>query len=826
MARFVIIVAVAVLAVATQTTASAQGITAADLEIRVWQDVEDGREISIGVREVTDSWSTLGRVPLPLDDGLSSGGHYRYGQIAVDVPLPTRSLPLTVEVRVWQLVSDESNIWVSARRVPGSWLPFGTVPLPLDDGLFAGRYRYGGVAFPVSLVEDGVRTLAGRPGVIGYADGPGEGALFGRFAESLGLGLEIDRDGSVVVADSNNAAIRRISPDGTVTTIAGGTGRGVRDGPVETAQFVQPRDVAIAGDGSIYVADWGGHRIRKISPDGMVTTPAGGGPTYQAPFGEGAWGDFRNGVGDEARFSFPRGIALDEHDELYIIEERHRIRRLSPSGRVVTFVEMLQRTSTLAAIDIDARGNLYVIEKSQQRRSGEYFAVRRVDQGRNISTRYIGPSPGAGGVLAYPRGLAVARDGTIYLANTYFHQILELTPDGDLLAVAGTGAAGYRDGDRYFAAFDLPAAIDISEDGVIVVADEGNNLIRRVDPGIGSSVAGELEMRRGIDPPYLPGVGTVTIFAGQNDRRYELVDGQSRRARFYRPEGMAFDHAGNIIVADSWTQAIRRITPDGTVTTVAGGNGAGVRDGACSSAQFTEPRAVAVAANGDIYVADGKLIRRITPGCVVTTVSGAPEGGPRFFRDGPAELARFAEPVALAFDRDGNLLIADRWSHRIRLLSPSGEVSTFAGAGQGSPFSYPDGLAVDDDGNVFVVETDTLWMITPGGDISTLFSTPLPREGGLLTRPAGIAVASDGAIYVAERHYGRLLKVTREGMVYVVAGRLEARWYVDRARRGPARDVRLASPYGILVGLGGDLFVSDSFMNVIWRIPLEEYGDR
>ena len=239
--------------------------------------------------------------------------------------VPNWEPPLTVEARVWQGVVRPGVIFISARPARGSWLTLGTVRLLLDDGITSTGHRFGDISIEVPLPADGVTTLAGRPGERGYVDGPAGEALFARYSEDLDLGLAVDRDGSVVVADSSNGAIRRILPDGTVTTIAGGNGRGVRDGPAASAQFVEPKDVAIAPDGSIYVADIRAHRIRKVAPDGTVTTVAGGGPT-------GGRGSVVDGPASEATFDLPNGIVIDDFGDIYVTEYHQRIRRISPSG--------------------------------------------------------------------------------------------------------------------------------------------------------------------------------------------------------------------------------------------------------------------------------------------------------------------------------------------------------------------------------------------------------------------------------------------------------------------------------------------------------------
>ena len=826
-------VAVAAGAGATGAEAAGYGAGTLRLEVRVWQDVEDEQDIHVGARLADGSWRTLGMIPLALDDGVSSTG-YRYGDITLDVAVPSWEPPVAVEVRVWQGVVHPGVIFISARPAGGSWLTLGTVRLLLDDGITSTGHRFGDISIEVPLPADGVTTLAGRPGERGYVDGPAGEALFARYSEDLDLGLAVDRDGSVVVADSSNGAIRRILPDGTVTTIAGGNGEGVRNGPTASAQFVEPKDVAIAPDGSIYVADSRAHRIRKIAPDGTVTTVAGGGPT-------GGRGSVVDGRASEARFDFPNGIVIDDYGDIYVTEYHQRIRRISPSGWVSTYVgssglghrdgpASQARFFNLLSIDIDVHGSVYLIDDMP----GTGVFVRKIDADGVVETLFQDAEAHDGGTLARPVGLAVADDGAIYIANTGRHQIVRLTSVGNLRAVAGTGAPGYTNGTLGTAAFNLPGAMALSDDGVLVVADEGNNVIRRIALGDSRLGPAGLQVAGAPEIPRVQGV-TIEAFAGEQGYKSaepRFADGSARTALFYRPWGMALDAAGNVVVADSRNHAIRRVAPDGTVTTIAGGNGEGVRDGSCGEARFARPQGVAVDEDGSIFIADsrGNRIRRISPDCTVTTVAGS-EAGPGEdlgsslgYQDGPAAQARFREPAALVFDRGGNLLIAERGNSRIRLLSPDGYVSTIAGAAPIPPegwsqgnygsrdgfahtalFYSPDGIAIDSEGNIFFTAgNNAIRVLDQDGFVSTVIETPATRYGGALSALiAGIAVGADGALYVADSHYGRVVRVTRDGMLSIVAE-------------------GLSNPEGILALPGGALLVSASGDNVIWKIT---FGD-
>ena len=313
-----LVMAVAVSADATLAVAAGDASyenPPATIEVRIWQDLQNARSIHVSARQVGGSWDSLGIIRLALDDGLSSTGMFGYGDIALDVPLQDWASPATIEVRVWQHLLDQRNMYISARGSRGSWAALGTILLPLDHGVHRGLgYRYGDISIDAPQPPGGVVSLAGRARVRGYREGHGEEARFGRHDEAT-IGLAVDDDGSVVVADFRNAAIRRISPDGIVTTIAGGNGRGLLDGPGEVARFEAPDDVAIDYEGAIYVADSRAHRIRKITPDGVVTTVAG----TDQPRPE-RW-IHRDGRAGGALFIAPSGIAIDPNGDIYITEQ-------------------------------------------------------------------------------------------------------------------------------------------------------------------------------------------------------------------------------------------------------------------------------------------------------------------------------------------------------------------------------------------------------------------------------------------------------------------------------------------------------------------------
>ena len=783
------------------------GASAVRVEVRVWQDLGSPERIHVSARPTGGSWRTPGLVRLLLDDGLSRSGRFRYGDIVLDVPLANRSLPASVQLRVWQDVSHALRIYVSARPVGGSWEALGTTRLLLDDGITSTRalaplgegpdssLRFGDFSIEVPLLDEGVSTLAGTPGVWGYRNGRGTEARFGGYAGRGNLALAVDHDGSVVAADGRNHAIRRIALDGTVTTIAGGNGAGLRDGPAETAQFDRPNGVAVDGTGAIYVTDSGNSRIRRISLEGMVTTVAGTDPPAAESSGT------RDGPALEALFHGVRGLAVDVYGDLYIIE-RYAVRLLSPSGWVSTFAGTTHgwrdgpkdqaQFQGLQEIAVDDAGNLYLIDENRGAiGTGDgAIAIRKIDAAGMVSTLYRGAYQSVGGTLGSPSGVAATGDGTVYIANTGRHQIVRLTEDGELRAVAGSGARGLLDGPHASAAFNAPEALAVSPDGSLVVADQDGSVIRRILPPGGGFGSVEVLLADFEELPLVSGV-TVTVLAGRGAQGF--VDGPARQAGFRLPEGLAMDREGNVLVADTGNHAIRRVAPDGTVTTVAGGNGEGLRDGPCEAARFASPVDVAVDDDGYIYVADrgSNRIRGISAQCVVTTIAGSgpvssDEAGWGGYRDGPAAEARFDGLSALAIGPEGSLYIAQGGYNLLRRLSPDGQVSTIAGPAGGTRtpyynpgirdgpahsalFSSPWALAIDGEGNILFTEGNhAVRKVDLDGFVSTVVVTPGTRLGGALSPFLfGIAVGPDGDLYVADGGWERVVRVTDGGAISI-----------------------------------------------------------
>jgi sugar lactone lactonase YvrE len=631
-----------------------------------------------------------------------------------------------------------------------------------------------------------VTTIAGTAGVTGTLDGIGAAAEFDAPA-----GVAATSNGIVYVADTGNDTIRRISPDGTVTTIAG-TPRvsGTTDG--FTALFNAPDALAVDAHGAVFVADTLNNTIRKVTYDGDVSTVAG------LPRTTGT----ANGVGASARFYHPSGIAFDTSGSRFLIADTQNdtIRELRYDGSVSTFagtprvpgntagkvgIGELNKPVGIAVVSPDV---IYVTDSAGD-------IIRRVYKTGEISPKshggkygFKGSANGHAGAARFnnPGGIAVGSAGSFYIADTGNNTIRLSDSNANISTFAGAPTvSGSANGTGTAAGFDYPTAVALSGSNTLYIADTDNDIIRKVTKE-----------------------GVVTTFAG-TAHTTGTTNGAGGIVRFSHPSGIVTDTNGNVYVADTNNDTIRMINPAGLVTAFAGTpDVSGTADGPAASASFNHPHGLAIDAAGDIYVADtgNDTIRVITSG-TVTTYAGVP--GLSGTVNGPVATARFDAPTAVVTDGTNGIFVADTQNQTIRRILSNGIVSTYAGSprhrgfkdgvSKVARFDNPTGISADDHHRLFVTDAgdDTIREIEPDAKaVSTVITiggtSKLPGSASGIgsdanfAEPHGIvATPRTGILYVADSLNNRIVrgippsgrvKVHLEGPNAVAAG---AEWNVD-----------------------------------------------
>ena len=704
------------------------------------------------------------------------------------------------------------------------------------------------------ITPDGkVSILAG--GTEGFADGVGDAAQFNEPS-----GIAIDAAGNLYVADTNNQCIRKITPKGEVSTLAGSGYYGDADGP-GIVSFEYPVGIAIDAAGNLYVADTNNHRIRKITPMGWVSTLAGS--------REG----FADGIGSAAQFSYPEGIVVDASGNLYVADTgNYRIRKVTRRGKVSTLagggdwkfsgefsadgVGNAARFTGPSGIALDAAGNLYVGDNRWSR------SIRKITPKGKVSTlagREEGFADGAGSSARFkgPSGIAIDATGNLYVADYGNQNIRKVTPTGEVSTLAASengvepvtvstlaGGGMSADARRSAAYLDKPNGIAIDKAGNLYVSDTDNHRIRKITPkGKTSILAGSTE-------GFADGIGSAAQFSGPSDIAIDasgnlyVADRRNNRIRkitpkgevstlagsgysqdFDYPSGIAIDAAGNLYVADKKNNRICKITSAGEVSTFAGRSSFGNADGQGSAAQFYAPEGIAVDTAGNLYVADtnNHRIRKVTPKGEVSTLAGSKEG----FADGVGIAAQFTYPTRIAIDKAGNLYVTDR--NRIRKITPKGEVSTLSDSTEGfadgqigvAQFHDPRGIAIDTAGNLYVADNlnNRIRKITPAGGVSTLVGSGTSGHAdgtGDVVRfksPSGIAIDAAGNFYVADENNHRIRKITPAGEVSTFAGSGS----IGNAD-GQGSAAQFYEPRDIAIDTAGNLYVADTGNDRIRKI--------
>jgi uncharacterized protein (TIGR03437 family) len=584
----------------------------------------------------------------------------------------------------------------------------------------AGNVYFGSFHSIFKIDPAGNMTRVAGNGRAGYS---GDGALATDAQFLNPMGMAFDSAGALYVADRDANVVRKIRPDGVIVTAAGAEG-----------QLRGPFGVAVNADGTIYVSDTGNQRIARFSATGQYLGSAGDG--------------FLNG---------PEGIAIDSAGNVYIADTFNgRIRKFDPDGTLTTVAgtgstgvyggdnnpAIGAAISLPTDVAVDRNGNLYIADFGNDRvRSvvngimstvaGAPNAPPLTDGQEAVNARFVGPT-----------GVTVDRNGNLYIVEAGIgsgtglargdFKIYKVNSQGIITTFAGSGQSSYSGdgGQALRAQLNAPAGVTVDSAGNIYIADTINDRIRVVALN-----------------------GAISTAAGTGVHGFLGDSTSPLTAQMKSPSGVAVDSLGRIFIADTDNSRVRRVDPGGNIATIAGnGNASYFGDGLqARSASVNHPEGVAVDSAGNVYVADtlDNAIRKITTDGVITTVAGF--GTPGFSGDGgPATKAALDHPRGVAVDAAGNIYIADTGNNRVRKVDFLGNITTVA-----DRLSGPRGVAVDRNGVLYIADTGHNQVLRDNVIIAGNGACCYSGDGDFATAarlngPAGISVDAAGSVYVAD----------------------------------------------------------------------------
>lgn len=718
----------------------------------------------------------------------------------------------------------------------------------------------------LKLTPAGTMTKIAGNGPSGFSGdgGPGTQAQL-----DFPSGLAVAADGSVYVSDMMNNRVRKISPQGIITTVAGTgvSGFSGDGGPAVSAQLRQPHGLAIDASGNLYIAT--NSRVRRITPQGIISTVVGdgtyrhdgdNGPATRASLAGATWVAVNNdgelfvteehhlrkvtrdgvittiageGAGGRAGTSLkplnPIDVAVDGGGSVFVAD-KYMVRKVAPDGRMTIIAG---NPAVDVAIAVDNAGNLYVADPSES-------CIRKISPAGAVLLEIGCPSDTNGPAvrLAGPHGIALDGAGNLFVADSGANRIRRISTDGTVTVVAGSGRAGYSgDGSAALRAqLNFPTDILVNAAGEIYIADTLNHCIRKVAAdGIISTVAGS----------------AISGFSGDG--------GSAVEAKLSRPHGLALDAAGDLYIADTANNRVRKIwfkrpppetfvsnlyrrilsTPPGATMTTAAGNGRydySGDGGPAVGASITVPRAVAIDQAGNLLIGDfdNNRLRRVSPDGIISTVVSDIDG-----------------PRSLTIDRANNVYIADARNYSIRTLSAAGAQTRLPGGrpfGRGDYGMYeepqeggpaataiigsPNAIAADGSGNVYIADSENnrVRKIWANGILSTVvgfrdrgFSGDgEPAAHAQINGPNGVAADRAGNIYIADGYNARIRKVSAAGIITTVAGIGVAGHSGDG---GPATRAHISiqamqgpPPTGIAVDAQGNIYFAETYANRVRRI--------
>ncbi len=663
----------------------------------------------------------------------------------------------------------------------------------------------------------------------------------------------------------------------TITTIAGTGFRsfGGDGGAATAARLDFPGQPAIDTNGNVFIPDYGNNRIRKVTPSGVITTIAGSGASGYVASGSFS-GD--GGPASAAQFYAPNSLAIDKRGNLFVSDAGNaRIRKIDASGTVSTIAGTGSFTisgdggpatdagiGSARSIATDKNGSVIFSDDINS-------LIRKIDTNGIITTiagtgtgGYSGDGgPATAADLNSPQQVATDTSGNVYIADGINNRIRKISPAGIITTVAGTGTGAFSGDGGQATDAELSGAPGVTADnqGNIYICDYDNKRIRKVAAsGIINTIAGNgvsvysgdggpataagiyipqsivtdkhhnlyLSFAEGVDGiRKIDSAGVISNFAGCGTSG--LGDGgPASSAQIDHPSAIVTDITGNMYVSEYLGNTIRKIDTAGGIITIAGNRKIGFSGdgGAATQAQIYLPYDVAVDFAGNFYVSDpyNFTVRKISGAGVITRVAGNGTAG--YTGDGgPATAASIVFNSHLAVDRYGNIYICGGRSYRIRKINSSGIISTIAGTGSlgfsgdggaatAAQLGFTEGITADLYGNIYFTDGDRIRKIDTSGVIHTIAGTGTwgyTGDGAAATlaqiaTPMGIFVDPGNNVYFSSVASQVVRRINSSGIITTVAGNGSFGFSGDG---GPATVASLFSPHGLTADASGNIYFAD-----------------
>ena len=654
---------------------------------------------------------------------------------------------------------------------------------------------------------------------------------------SLVDGMAVGPNGDIYIARRAHNVISRINSKGILVNVVGSGHLGFSGdgGPAIKAELNTPAGLTFDKKGNLYISDRANHRIRKVTPDGIITTVAGNGTA-------GFSGD--GGPATQASLNLPSGIVVDNKGNLYIADRsNNRVRVVNSSGTIKTFAgngnngyhgdNMPALKATLDkpfGLALDKNQNLYIADRGNNR-------IRKVDASGMISSvagdggfYFIGDNgPAYRASIAGPTGVAVDSEGNIFIADRQNNRIRMVDKLGMIRTIMGTGHQDYN-GDAELARetnLHLPFGVALDHNGDLLVIDRSHYRIRKL-------------IKKG---------NRVTTVAGNGVKMFGGDGGPSEGANLEFPHGIDVDSKDNVIIADKSHYRVRKISPDGIISTIAGSGLRGnIGNGGPALKASVFPTRLRVSPKDEIYFISpsgfvslvrkintkGYIYEYITTGdanyqkAVLTSGSGA---------SSKSDITVISQFTDLAVDKRGNLYLSDRINHQIRKLMPTGKIITIAGTGDsnyfgdGGPatkaaFRDPGAITLDEAGNLYVADAanNMIRKIDTKGIISTIAGNGKHQDsgdGGPALK-AGIrsidslVFSPSGELHIVETNTHHIRKIKKDGTIVTVAGRPGIQGNFGDG--GPATKAMLKQPADVAFDSKGNMYITDMGNNSIRKV--------